>query len=122
MIVIVVVVVVVVIASSWSSERDKWGQHSWGHCKFVVFVDRDLLGTPVNLRLSSQKCQGVPFSPICQNPILFAAAVRNQGPHELRGEGHNNITNYKIQGATNDEYINTTTNIIHVLSINTPIQ
>ena len=38
---------------------------------FVVFCQRDFLGTPVNLLLSSQKCQGVPFSPICQNPLLL---------------------------------------------------
>ena len=31
-----------------------------------VFWRRDLLGTPVNLLWSSQKCQGVPYSPICQ--------------------------------------------------------
>ena len=35
------------------------------------FWQRDLLGTPVNLLLSSQKCQGVPFSPICQNSLLL---------------------------------------------------
>ena len=29
---------------------------------------------PFNLCLSSQKCQGVPFSPICQQNITFAAA------------------------------------------------
>ena len=32
----------------------------------LMFFDRDLLGTPVNL-LSSQKCQGAPFSPISQS-------------------------------------------------------
>ena len=46
------------------SERGKWGRHQGGHCKFHAFRHRDLLGTPINLRLSSQKCQGVPFSPI----------------------------------------------------------
>ena len=50
-----------------ASERDNWGQHFWGHCEFHVFRQRNFLGTPANLLLSSQKCQGVPFSPICQN-------------------------------------------------------
>ena len=48
------------------SERDKWGQHYWGHCYFMFF-DRDFLDIPVNLLLSSRKCQGVPIFPIRQN-------------------------------------------------------
>ena len=40
-----------------------------------VFWQRDLLGTPVNLFLSSQKCQGTPFFLICQNSLLL------QRPH-----------------------------------------
>ena len=48
---------------------------------------RDLLGAPVNLPLYSQKCQGVPFSPICQihsfcsdpmNADRWPPFVRNQ--------------------------------------------
>ena len=35
------------------------------------FGQRDFLVTPVNLLLSTQKCQGVPFSPICQNCLLL---------------------------------------------------
>ena len=31
-----------------------------------LFRQRDFLGTPVNLLLSSQKCQGVPFFTICK--------------------------------------------------------
>ena len=38
-------------------------------------AQRDFLGTPVNLLLSSQKCPGVPFSPICPNLLLL------QRPH-----------------------------------------
>ena len=38
----------------------------WGHC-ICCFFDRDVLCTPVTLLLSSQKCQGVPFSPISQD-------------------------------------------------------
>ena len=36
-----------------------------------MFFDRDFLGTPVNLLLSSDKYQGVPFSPqnFCSGPI-----------------------------------------------------
>ena len=45
---------------------------------FFLFLKRDLLGTPVNLLLPSQKCQGVPFSPICQNVLLL------QRPHQCR--------------------------------------
>ena len=48
------------------------------HCKFHVFRQRDLLGTPVYLSLSSQKRQGVAFSPICQNSFL------SQRPHQCR--------------------------------------
>ena len=54
-------------------------------------------GTPVSLRLYSQECQGVPFSPICQKSLQFAAAplvltpfVRNQRAGfalESRGRG-----------------------------------
>ena len=47
-------------------------------------------GTPVNLLLSSQKCQGVPLSPICQNQLLLQRPhsvltpfVRNHRPHAL---------------------------------------
>ena len=41
----------------------------------ISYFSTDLLGTPVNLLLSSQKCQVVPFSPICQNCLLL------QRPH-----------------------------------------
>ena len=51
----------------------------------LMFFDRDFSGTPVNLLLSSQKCQGVSFSPNLSTLITFAAAplmltpfVRNQ--------------------------------------------
>ena len=40
-----------------------------------MFFDRDFGGTPVNLPLSSQKRQGVPFSPTCQKSLLL------QRPH-----------------------------------------
>ena len=50
------------------------------------------MGTPVNLLLSPQKCQGVPFSTICQKCIALAAAplaltpfVRNQYLRPLFG-------------------------------------
>ena len=42
---------------------------------FMLFDRGTLLGAPVNLLLSSQKCQGVPFSPICQKSLLL------QRPH-----------------------------------------
>ena len=66
-------------------ERDKWGQHWWGHCKVQVFRQRDFLRAPVDLLLSSQKCQGLLFSPNLSKFATFAAAplaltrfVRNQ--------------------------------------------
>ena len=53
--------------------------------KGQFFWQRDFLGTLVNLLWSSQKCQGVPFSPDLSKLITFAAAplvltpfVRNQ--------------------------------------------
>ena len=42
---------------------------------FVLFDRGNFLGTPVDLLLSSHTCQGVPFSPICQNSLLL------QRPH-----------------------------------------
>ena len=62
-------------ATDHLSERDKWGQHSWGHRKLMFFLQRDFWGTPVNLLLYSQKRQGAPFSPICQSSLLL------QRPH-----------------------------------------
>ena len=38
---------------------------------FVFFEQRDLLGTPVNILLFSQKCQGLPFSPTRQHLLLL---------------------------------------------------
>ena len=38
---------------------------------FMQFFPRDFRGTPVNLLLSSRKCQGAPFSAICQNQLLL---------------------------------------------------
>ena len=39
---------------------------------FMFCLTEGLLGgTPVNLLVSSQTCQGVPFSPICQNLLLL---------------------------------------------------
>ena len=68
------------------SERDTWGQHYWGHCKFHVFDRGTFGGTLVNLLLSYQKCQGVPFLHNRSKNLTFAAAplvltpfVRNRG-------------------------------------------
>ena len=49
-----------------------------------MFFDRDFFGTPVNLLLSSQKSQGVPFFPICHKtpsaaaPSVLTPFVRDQ--------------------------------------------
>ena len=77
--------------AAWSSpasicRKGTSGVSTDGVTAFLLFVLRDLFGTPVNLLLSSQKCQGVPFSPSCQHELItFAAAlllltpsVRNQ--------------------------------------------
>ena len=37
-------------------------------------------GTPGNLLLHSEKCQGVPFSPICQNEFYFCSGPINVNP------------------------------------------
>ena len=57
------------------SERDKWVSTNGVTAIYMLFWQRDLLGTPVNLLWYSQKCQGVAFSPICQNSVLL------QRPH-----------------------------------------
>ena len=46
-----------------------------GSLQLSCFGRKDFLGTPVNLLLSPPKCQGVPFSPICQHSLLL------QQPH-----------------------------------------
>ena len=49
---------------------DKTGSALTASLRFLRFLTEFfLLGTPVKLLLYSQKCQGVHFSPICQNPL-----------------------------------------------------
>ena len=54
-----------------SSERDEWGQHSWGHCKFIVFWQRDFLG--INLSKYVNRAYLFPQSVndpyFCSDPI-----------------------------------------------------
>ena len=74
------------------SERDKWGQHSWGHCIFLnVFWQRDFLGTNLSTSVNfaylfppSVKvhylCSGpISVDPICPQPqealLLFSVAA-----------------------------------------------
>ena len=38
---------------------------------FMLFDRGTFWVLPLNLRLSSQKCQGVPFSPICEKSLLL---------------------------------------------------
>ena len=68
-------------------------RNSWGHCNLYVFLQRDLLGIPVNLLLFSKKCQGVPFSPnpskfitLSAAPLVLTPFVCNQGAAR-RGPG-----------------------------------
>ena len=56
--------------------KGQTGSALMGSLRFVMFFDRGTFWvTSVNLRLSSKKCQGVPFSPIhriryfCSDPI-----------------------------------------------------
>ena len=41
------------------------------------------MGTPVDLLLSSKKCQGVPFSAICQHIITFRSGPISVDPPHL---------------------------------------
>ena len=76
------------LSSAQDSERDM-GSALMGSLQSSGFWTDELFGysgAPGNLLLYSQKCQGVPFSPICGNLFTFAAAplmltpfVRNQG-------------------------------------------
>ena len=65
--------------------KGQMGSALMGPLRISCFFDRGtFLDTPVNLLLSSQKCQGVPFSPICQihyfcsGPLVLTPFVRNQ--------------------------------------------
>ena len=60
------------------SRRGTNGVSANGVTANFMFFDRDFLGTPVNLLLSSQKYQGVTCSPVCQNSLLL------QLPHQCR--------------------------------------
>ena len=73
-----------------SGRRGRWlfgkGQMGWalmGVTANFMFFDRDFWGAPIKLLVSSQKCQGVPFSPIRQNaaPSVSTPLVCNQGHH-----------------------------------------
>ena len=57
--------------------KGQMGSALMGSLQTNMFFDRVffLVITPVNLLLYSQKCQGEPFSPICQNSLLL------QRPH-----------------------------------------
>ena len=41
----------------------------------VMLFDRGTFWTPVNLFVFIQKCQGVPFSPICQNHYFCSGPI-----------------------------------------------
>ena len=71
----------------WLGERQH-GVSTNGVTANIIFFDRDFLGTPFNLLLYSQKCQGVPLPPICQNSLflqrphlVLTPFVRNQTAH-----------------------------------------
>ena len=50
-----------------SSDRDEWGSALMGYCELHVFLQRDFLGTPVNLLCIFPKVPGRTFVPSCQN-------------------------------------------------------
>ena len=63
----------------WEEEQEDFakgqmGSAQMGSLQFLLsFFDRNFLGTPVNLLLSSQKCQGVP--PIYQNSYFCSGPI-----------------------------------------------
>ena len=81
---------------------------------FMFFWQRDLLGTPVNLLLSSQKWQGVPFfpnlskfisvDPICpqstnwQGRRSLAGLEKGGGAEGQRAEGRLQVTQRSLKG------------------------
>ena len=67
------------------SERDKWGQHEWCHCKCYLLLTDILVGTPIKcifprmpgrtlfpIRENSLLCSGpVSVDPICPQPMFI---------------------------------------------------
>ena len=47
--------------------KGQMGSALMGSLQITYLFDRDFWVTPVDLLLSSQNCQGVPFSAICQD-------------------------------------------------------
>ena len=76
-------------ANTWNKKRQNrhytskavvkghMGSALMGSLHILCLFDRgrDFLGSLVNLLLSSQKCQGVPFSPICQNGYFCSGPI-----------------------------------------------
>ena len=58
------------------SDRDRLGKHSWVTAIFVLFDRGTFWVLPLTYFYIPKRCQGVPFSPICQNSFLL------QRPHE----------------------------------------
>ena len=57
------------------SRKGTNGVSTHGFTANCMFFDTDFLGTPGNLLLSSQKCQGVSFPSICQNSLLCSGPI-----------------------------------------------
>ena len=53
------------------SEMDQMGSALLGSLEMLCFLTGTFGVLPVNLLLSSQKCQGVPFSPMRQKSLLL---------------------------------------------------
>ena len=72
---IIIILIIVVLLSNIQTKRDKWGQHKWGRCIFLCFLTGTFWGTPINLFLSSQKCQGVPFPQSVKIPYFCSGPI-----------------------------------------------
>ena len=56
--------------------KGQMGSALTGSLQFSRFFDGDFLGTPVNLFLYSQKCQGVPFPQPAKNQCFCSGPIR----------------------------------------------
>ena len=68
--------ILVVLRRTHPSRKGTNGVSTNGVTANLLFLTEELFGAPVNLLLSTQKCQAVPVSPIRQNSLLL------QRPHE----------------------------------------
>ena len=70
------------------SERDKWGQHLWGHCEFHVFLTEGPFWVLPSAYFYLPKCasayffpQSVKFITVAAAPLVLTPFVRDQLRH-----------------------------------------